>query len=77
MSETQLEETGGKEGVKAAGEGESGTGVEAEEWTSVTKDRPDQKRRLVPQVTLTKNDLGADSPRNREALALKEKAKKG
>lgn len=44
--------------------------TEEDEWTSVTK--PTQ-RRLAPQHTLSKADLGADSPRNKAAIEISKK----
>lgn len=41
-----------------------------EEWQSVSKPTP---RRLAPQHTLSKADLGADSPRNKAAVDTSKK----
>ena len=53
-------------------EGESGSEPIAveEEWQSVSKPTP---RRLAPQHTLSKADLGADSPRNKAAVDTSKK----
>ena len=48
--------------------------TEEEEWTSVTK--AETKRRLAPQHTLSKADLGADSPRAK-ATSVETIKKKG
>ena len=53
-------------------EGESGEPlvIAEEEWQSVSKPTP---RRLAPQHTLSKADLGADSPRNKAAVDTSKK----
>lgn len=51
-------------------QGEEGDGKTEDDWTAVSKPPP---RRLAPQHTLSKADLGADSPRNKAALEISKK----
>ena len=55
------------------GDPAQGEGVNAkpeDDWTAVSKPPP---RRLAPQHTLSKADLGADSPRNKAAIEISKK----
>ena len=74
-SNTSLIGTNGLNASNGLGDNKATAAIDNQVWTDVTTKV--SSRRLAPQVTLTKQDLGSDSPRNRAAQEMAMTKKKG